>query len=90
MSANFDSLSRVQLLERAGIERQAAEAHVELLRDVVVSEMATQEDLNREFDRFTEKVELQMKVTEQKITLRMGSMIAAGVAVLIAYDRFFG
>ncbi len=43
----FDSLEYVRRLQEAGVERQTAEAHADLLRDMLWSDVAKTDDLER-------------------------------------------
>ena len=43
----FDTLEYVRRLQEAGVERQTAEAHADLLRDMLWADVAKTEDLER-------------------------------------------
>ena len=86
MSMAFDSLRYSQRLQQAGISRDQAEAHAELARDMDIADLATKADL------INVRTELQaeIKLLEQRITIRLGTMLAAAVGVIVAAQRFLG
>lgn len=47
MTARFDSLGYVRRLEEVGVERRVAEAQADLVRDHILAEVATKEDIDR-------------------------------------------
>jgi hypothetical protein len=59
-------------LQDAGIPRPQAEAHAEATRDFVMQELATKADLDK---------------LKSELTVRLGSMIGAGVAILAILQR---
>ena len=75
---SFDSLSYVQTLERAGVERKVAEAHAAVMRDVVMQEVVTRETLR-----------LELAALERRILLATGSMLVAAVGFLSAMIAWF-
>ena len=75
---SFDSLSYVQTLERAGVERKVAEAHAAVMRDVVMQEVVTRETLR-----------LELSALERRMLLSTGSMLVAAVGFLSAMIAWF-
>ena len=47
MTARFDSLGYVRRLEEVGVERRVAEAQAEVVRDYILAEVATKDDIDR-------------------------------------------
>ena len=47
MTARFDSLGYVRRLEEVGVERRVAEAQAEVVRDYILAEVATKDDIER-------------------------------------------
>ena len=68
-TATFDTLGYFEKLKAAGVPEQQAKAQIEVIRDVVEDKLATKQDL---------------KELELRLTIRLGSMLAAGVALLAA------
>ncbi|MGR3485147.1 MAG: hypothetical protein ACU0BF_07360 [Paracoccaceae bacterium] len=78
MGARFDSLGYVRRLEGVGVERKVAEAHADVARDFILDEMATKSDLQQAIHDL-----------EQRLTIRVGTMLAVAVGVLVAIERLF-
>lgn len=68
----FNSLKYAKILEDAGLPRNQAETHVEILGDVMQGEVATKEDIRR--------LESEMKSLEQRIVFKLGGLMAAFLA----------
>lgn len=69
----FDSLNYAKRLEQAGFTRQQAEVQANIMTEIVDEKIATKQDL---------------RVLEYRITIRLGGMLAAAVAVLAALITF--
>lgn len=73
----FNSLNYAKRLEQAGFTREQAEVQANIMTEIVDEKIATKQDLR--------ELELRLKYD---LTLRMGAMIAAGVAFLAALITF--
>ena len=73
----FNSLNYAKRLEQAGFTREQAEVQANIMTEIVDEKIATKQDLRDH--------ELRLKYD---LTLRMGAMIAAGVAFLAALMTF--
>ena len=89
MAFAFDTLGYTKRLHDAGIPRPQAEAHAEAAREFVMAELVTKQDLTLVFDNLTHAVDgreanlkLAMENLELSLTIRLGSMIAAGFGAL--------
>ena len=69
----FNSLNYAKRLEQAGFTRQQAEVQANIMTEIVDEKIATKQDL---------------RVLEYRITIRLGGMLAAAVAVLAALIPF--
>ena len=69
----FNTLEYAKRLEGAGFTRQQAEAQANIMTEIVDEKMATKQDLRE---------------LEYRLTIRVGSMLAAAVAVLAALITF--
>jgi hypothetical protein len=67
----FDTLSFARYLREKGVPSDHAGAHADAVRQVVMSELVTKQDLTLALDNVT-----------LKLTVRLGAMLAAGIAVL--------
>lgn len=94
MAYAFDTLGYAKRLRDAGISQGQAEAHAEAAREFVMGELVTKADLLAiRADLLATKADLQaMKADLQtaidtlslRLTLRLGVMLAAGLATLAA------
>ena len=77
------TLKYAKKLEEAGVNRKQAEAHVSVLADFLEEEMATKGDIFR-LEARLQQLEEKLQQMELKITVKVGSMLAASVAALAA------
>lgn len=77
MAFAFDTLGYAKRLRDAGIPQQQAEAHAEAAREFIMAELVTKPDL-----------QLALETQTLRLTVRLGGLIAAGIAILAAIDRF--
>ena len=73
MAYAFDTLGYAKRLRDAGISQGQAEAHAEAAREFVMGELVTRADLQAAMDTLS-----------LRLTLRLGVMLAAGLATLAA------
>lgn len=91
----FDTLKVSKDLRELGFDDKQAEGLSSLLNDVVVSDLATKEDLEREIGLLRQDlsseikdVRSEIKNSSDKLTIRIGGMIVLAVAVIEALGRF--
>jgi len=80
MAFAFDSLGYAKRLREAGVPRDQAEAHAEAARQFIMAELVTRYDL----DVLRRELETRIDTLSMRLTIRMGVMVAAGVATLAA------
>lgn len=73
----FDTLRYAKRLKEAGFTEQQAEVQTEALREIIEDKLATKADIVM--------LKRDIKTLEYKLTIRLGSMIVAGVAFLSAF-----
>lgn len=88
----FDTLAYAKKLKEAGFTEQQAEVQAEALRAVIDANLATKHDIalvqqdialvRREIKELETTLRHEMNELESRITLRLGGLIVAGVAVL--------
>jgi hypothetical protein len=71
MAYAFDTLGYAKRLRNAGISQEQAEAHAEAAREFVMGELVTKSDLQAAMDTLS-----------LRLTLRLGAMLATGLATL--------
>ena len=71
MVSAFDTLSFARYLREKGVPSAYAEAHADAVRQFVMSELVTKQDLTLALDNVT-----------LRLTVRLGVLLAAGIAIL--------
>jgi hypothetical protein len=87
MAFAFDSLGDAKHLRDAGVPQDQAEAHAEAARQFIMAELATRYDLGvlrNDLDVVRRELETKIDTLSMRLTIRMGVMVAAGVAALAA------
>jgi hypothetical protein len=87
----FDTLSYARRLKQAGVPDAQAEAMADATRELVVSDFATKGDiaalraeLKAEIAALEQRITASMETLGLKLTIRLGGLIAVGVAILAA------
>ena len=83
MSVAFDTLENAKELEAAGFTAEQAEVQAKALARVVDERLATKQDialLQRDIKELEERL-------TYRFTLRMGTMLVASIAIVIALVR---
>jgi len=78
----FDTLAFVKRLAAAGMDERQAEALAEALTGHAFNEFVTKSDLNSATDALRAEFKAGMKELELRLTIRMGVMNAAIIAIL--------
>ena len=84
MAVMFDTLkAATRLRQEADFDEKQATALVAMFADGIVDNLATREDLKN-----TEQgLRAEMHKLEHRMTLRLGTVIAAGVAIVVAFEK---
>jgi hypothetical protein len=87
----FDTLSYARRLKQAGVPDAQAEAMADATRELVVSDFATKGDIaalraefKAEIAALEQRITASMETLGLKLTIRLGGLIAVGVAILAA------
>ena len=78
----FDTLAFVKRLTAAGMAERQAEALAEALTGHAFNEFVTKADLNSAIDSLRAEFKAGLKELELRLTIRMGVMNAATIAIL--------
>lgn len=82
MSATtFDTLMYAKKLEAKGFTPDQAEAQVEMIKEIIDNQLATKQDIN-ELKRDIKDTRRDIKESENRIIIKLGSVIVASVGVL--------
>ncbi len=81
----IDTLMYVKKLEAIGIPRDQAELQVQIMADIVDKSYVTKQD----FKEFELKVNHQFARLEDRLTLKLGSIMIVGLTALATIIKFF-
>ena len=84
MALASDTLKFTQRLEQVGGGRDQAVAHTELARDMILADLATKADLSD----IRKPIDGSLRELELRITVRIGAIVGAAVAVIAALQKF--
>lgn len=74
----FDSLGYFERLKAAGFTEEQAKVQANALRDIIEERLATKADIVQLEERLTNE----MQKLELRMTLKLGAMLAASVAIV--------
>ena len=96
----FNSLKYVKILEEVGLTRAQAETHIEIMTEIVETNLATKQDLKdlsvelkheikdlrSELRQDIQELRSEVKSTEHRLIIKLGTIVtlAIGAAVTIA------
>jgi hypothetical protein len=78
-----NTLKYVKILESAGIAREQAEAHVQIITDITEGDLATKQDmknLETKLDTSIERLEHKMLQLEYRLTIKLGTIVTVVIA----------
>lgn len=98
-----NALKYVKILEGTGITREQAEAHVQIIFDVLEGDLVTKQDLtnseasiraaiNRldtKIDTSVERIENKLLQSEYRTTIKLGSIVTIVIAAATAISKLF-
>lgn len=86
-SVTFDTLKFANRLKAAGVPDKQAEAEAEALAEVMeinLRDLATKEDL----ERFKTDIQRDLRELEQRMTIKLGTLMAVAVGAVAALVKF--
>jgi hypothetical protein len=75
----FNTLSYARKLEAAGVAREQAEAHVQIIAEIVEGDLATKQDVKSVKDELKDE----MEKLEYRLTIKLFALIGAGAATTV-------
>ena len=87
-----NALKYVKILEGIGITREQAEAHVQIISEILEGDLATKQDLlNSEnaLKNSMERLEHKLLQMEYRMTIKLGSIVTVGIAAMTAIIKLF-
>jgi hypothetical protein len=86
----LDTLKYARRLEGAGIAREHAEAHATVMTEMILTEVATKQDIElaiaplaREIERLRDEIGR----VQDRMTIRLGAIVVIGIGALTAIQR---
>ena len=79
----FNTLKYVKIMEEVGFTREEAETSIKILVEIMDEKLASKQDLKELESRIT----LSIVQLESRLTIRMGTMLAASIAILTAIQK---
>lgn len=86
-----NALNYVKVLEGAGIARAQAEAHVQLLSEIMEGDLATKQDvknLETKLDAFGERFDHRLLQSEYRLTIKLGTIVTLAIAAATTVIKF--
>ena len=87
----FDTLSYAKKLQDLGFTKEQSEGFAQLQRELIDERLATKQDIRdlrnemRDMEtRLDNKMEIRLKDLEYRLTIRLGGMMAASIAIVAA------
>jgi len=83
----FNTLKYAKKLEAVGVTREQAEAHIQIIADIVEGDVATKEDLNKlgaHLDIQLKDIRNEMAQLEYRMIIKLGALVTAIVATAVA------
>lgn len=72
----FNTLKYSKILEAVGISREQAEAHIQIIAEIVEGELATKQDI--------ERLESKLVQLEYRLIIKLGAVVGTIVTLAIA------
>lgn len=71
----FNTLSYTKKLEQAGVSREQAEAHIQIIAEIVEGDLSTKQDIKDLKD--------EIQKMEYRLTIKLGAFLAATATMLV-------
>jgi hypothetical protein len=90
----FNTLKYAKMLEEVGFSKDQAETSITILVEIMEDKLATKQDLQtlqtrieNDFQQLKSDFAHTLSQMESKLTIRMGTMLAASIAILTAIQK---
>lgn len=87
----FNTLAYAKMLEEVGFSREQAETSIRILVEIMEDKLATKQDIRelasatqRDIQELKASTQHDLRELESRLTLRVGTMLAASVTLLTA------
>ena len=78
------------MLEEAGFSRNQAETSIKILVEIMEDKLASKQDIldvKKDIQNLETKLEYSISQVKSELTIRMGTMFAASIAILTAIQK---
>lgn len=72
----FNSLKYAKKLEEVGISREQAEVHMQIMTEIIETNLATKQDV--------QEIRRDIREVEYKLIIKMGTLVSIAMGVLVA------
>ena len=86
----FNTLRCAKMLEEVGFTREQSETSVRILVEIMEDKLASKQDLldlRVELQNSLLHLESKISLSESKLTIKMGTMLAASIAIITAIQK---
>jgi hypothetical protein len=90
----YDSLKYAKKLEEAGVSREQAEVHIQIMTEIIETNLATKQDLKDlsaelryEIESRFQALSAQIIQSEQKMTIRLGGIVSVAMGLMLALEK---
>ena len=86
-ATTFDTLAYSKRLQELGFTREQAEGFAQIQREIIDDKLATKHDLRgleQAISQDIKDVRAELKELEYRLTIRLGGMMAASIAIVAA------
>ena len=90
----FNALKYTEKMEEVGFTREQAETSINILLEIMDNKFATKDDLEKlrtqmvnEFEKVHTKMDYGFRDLEQRMTIKLGSMMVITVGVMTAIQK---
>ncbi len=83
----FNALRYIKRLEEVGLTRDQAEAHIQMMTEIIETNLATKQDFkDMGMELHNVKVDLENKVIqlEYRLTIKLGTIVSIAIGVAVA------
>jgi len=88
----FNSLKYTKVLEEVGIPRDQAEAHIQIMTEVMESDLATKndiKDLRTEMREMKSELKSDLIQLEYRMTIKVGTLLIVGFTTMISLMKYW-
>jgi hypothetical protein len=100
----FNTLKYVKILVEAGVSREQAKNHVQIVSEIMDNHLATQQDLKDlrselradmqelrgEFHLLRQEVKNDIALLEQRMTIKLGTIVSIAIGVAVTLAKIVG